>query len=186
MYGDRRLEDLDIPLVLQATDFDTGEGVELDSGNLAQSVYASCAAYPFLHPIQLNGRWLFDGAFSAPLPILPAVRRGIDIVLAMDFSEKLQPKPKSFFEAMIQVNKVLGRAVAQSQMLASIDLYPHEIIQIKVRFPGFIQIWEVDAYDRIQAAGRQAVEEYGAEILSLVRGFNDPASPSKGTRHETA
>jgi len=179
MYGDRRLEDLDPPLILQATDFETGEGVELDSGSLVEAVYASCAAYPFLHPVHLNGRWLFDGVFSAPLPILPAVRRGVDVVLAVDFSERLQPEPRSFFGAMIHVNKVLGRAVAQSQMLASIDLHPHEIIHIKVRFSGFTPIWETDAFERIQVAGRQAVAEYGAEILELVKG-GGPPRPDRG------
>jgi NTE family protein len=170
LVGDMRLEDLEVPLVLQATDFDTGEGVELDSGNLVEAVYASCAAYPFFHPIQIDGRWLFDGMFSAPMPILPAARRGVDIVIAMDFSEKLQSNPKTFIEAMVHLNKVLSKSVAQSQMLASIDLHGHEIVHVKVRFPSYIQIWETAAYERILAAGTQAVEEYGDEILAQIRG----------------
>jgi NTE family protein len=167
LYGDRRLEEVPIPLVLQATDFDTGEGVEQASGRLVDTVYASCAAYPFLHPIQLGGRWLFDGMYSAPLPILPAVRRDVDLVLAMDFSGKLQARPTSFFEAMIHVNKLLGRSLAQSQMLASLELHNQEILQIKVRTPT-AQPPDMDPYEWILGAGRRAVEEYGPEILAFM------------------
>jgi len=168
--GDQRLEDLPIPMVLQATDFNTGEGVELASGRLVEAVYASCAAYPIFHPIQIDGRWLIDGAFSAPLPILAAVRRGVDIVITMDFSDKLEGEPTNFIEAMIHVQKIFGMSVVQSQMLASIDLLGTEILHVKVRFPKRIKLWETTAYALIQAAGHQAVEEYGAELLTLIRG----------------
>jgi NTE family protein len=167
LYGDGTIEDLKMPLILQATDFQTGEGVELDSGNLVEAIYASCSAYPFFHPARIKGRSLIDGAYSAPLPILPAVRRGMDVILAMDFSDKLDPNPRSFFDAMMHLNCVLGRAVSQSQMLAGIDLHRNEILLIKVRFPAVINIWQTEAYPQILAAGRAAVEEYGPEILAL-------------------
>ena len=176
LYGDRRLEDVPIPLVLQATDFDTGEGVEQASGRLVDTVYASCATYPFLHPLQLGGRWLFDGMYSAPLPILPAVRREVDAIIAMDFSEKLQARPGSFFEAMIHVNKLLGRSLAQSQMLASLELHKQEIIQVKVRAPKAGPL-DMDPYEWILAAGRRAVEEYGPEIIALA---GDPTEQQAG------
>lgn len=179
LYGDLRLENLAIPLVLQATDLHTGEGVEMDSGSLVEAVYASCAAYPFLPPILRNGRWLFDGVFSAPVPILPAVRRGIDIVVTLDFAEKLQPKPTNLFEAMGHLNSILSKAVAESQMLASIHLHSHETLHVKVRFPTTINIWEVDAFERILAAGRQAVAEYGEEILALFQ----PTVPEAAEPH---
>jgi NTE family protein len=178
LYGDGNIEDLKVPLILQATDFQTGEGVELESGNLVESIYASCSAYPFFHPVRIKGRSLIDGAYSAPLPILPAVRRGMDVIIAMDFSDKLDPNPKSFFEAMMHLNCVLGRAV--SQMLASIDLHNHEILLIKVRFPGVINIWQTEAYSKIMAAGRAAVEEYGPEILALCKTPHAAAHPSQG------
>ena len=194
LFGGRRLEDLDPPLVLQSTDFETGEGVELESGDLVQTVYASCAAYPFLHPIRLHGRWLFDGVFSSPVPILPAVRRGVDIILAMDFMEKLRPEPKNLFEAMRHLDNVIGRSIYQSQTLASIDLHRHEILQMKVRFNevGVTQMWDTTAFERIQAAGRQAVAEYGSEILLLIDSFKgpqadrlQPGSPPNGAGHDS-
>jgi len=177
--GDRRLEDCPVPLVLQATDFETGEGVELDSGDLVDSVYASIACYPFFHPIQLNGRWLFDGAFSAPLPILPAVRRGMDFIIAMDFSEKLRANPPNFMAAMMHLHQVVGMAVAQSQVLASIDLNGGEIALAKVRFAKVLNLWDTHAYDRILEAGRQAVDEFGPDILAQYRDLAARREPER-------
>jgi NTE family protein len=179
LLGDRRMEDFGVPLILQATDFDTGEGVELDSGDLADAVYASIACYPFFHPIQLNGRWLFDGAFSAPLPILPAVRRGVDFIIAMDFSEKLKANPANFFEAMVHLHKIVGKAVSQSQMLASIDFNGGEMVYVKVRFPSSTNLWETSAYDQILEAGRQAVEEFGPEILAQIKDLTARQNPDR-------
>lgn len=168
--GTRRLEDLDPPLVLQATDFDTGESVELDRGELAEAVYASCAAYPFLRPIRIDGRWLFDGAFSAPLPMLPAVRRGMDLILAVDFSDRPHGPPRNFIGALAHIQRIFIKSVAQSQALASIDLHGHESVYVKVRFQESINLWDVHAFERILAAGLQSVEEYGEEILAAVQG----------------
>lgn len=176
LAGDRRLEDLDPPLVLQATDFDTGESVELDHGDMAEAIYASCAAYPFFHPIRIGGRWLFDGAFSAPLPLLPAVRRGVGLVIAVDFSEKLKGRPSNFLEALVHIQKVFIKSVAQSQALASLDLHGHDAVFVKVRFPDYINIWETDAYERILAAGQEAVAEYGEEILAMARSLAPPGA----------
>ena len=166
-FQDRRLETLPIPLVLQATDFETGEGVEMAAGDLAEAIYASAAAYPFFHPIRREGRLLFDGAFTAPVPVLAAIRRGMDVVLAVDFTEDVTGRPRNLFEAVNHMHKVLGRAVSQSQMLASIDLYPCETLSIKVRFKEDIRFEDTAATARILAAGEAAVEEYGAEILAL-------------------
>lgn len=178
LFGERRLEDLPLPLVLQATDFDTSEGVELVSGRLADAVYASCAAYPFLPPIQLEGRWLFDGMYSAPLPILPAVRRDVDIIIAVDFSANLQPRPTSLFEAMVHVNKGLGKALAQTQMLTSLELHKQEIIQVRIRAPEADPRLAADPAAWVVTAGNRAVEEYGPEILALAR--NESITSRKG------
>ena len=186
LYGGRRLEALPVPLVLQATDFETGEGVELQSGDLGKAVYASCAAYPFFPPIRIGGRWLCDGGFNAPVPVLAAVRRGANIILAMDFAEEIKPHPKTLVEALVHIKKVVGRTVTQSQMLASLNLDDSEIIIIKVRFPRDIQMWETSAFEQILEVGRRAVAEYGPEILALVRGLAPEGTGSPGLGQDPA
>lgn len=69
VFGARRIEELPLPLALQATDLDTGEGVVLRRGPVVDALYASSAAPPLLPPIKLDGRWLADGALSDPAPL---------------------------------------------------------------------------------------------------------------------
>ena len=170
-YGSSRLETLSPKTVLQATDYETGEGICLTEGNVADAVYASSAVYPFFPPLRLDGRWLFDGLYSSPLPLMEAVRRGADVIIAVDFMEKLQSEPRTFFEAMVHVNKVFTQTIVRDQVALSIDLHHYEIVYVKVRFEKYIYIWDVDAFDRILEAGRQAVAEKKSEILAAVRGF---------------
>ena len=86
-YGDRRIEDLDIPLYLQAMDLKTGQGVLLSSGDLATAVHASSALFSALPPALIDGRWLVDGAFHASLPVMEAVRISNCPIIAVVFED---------------------------------------------------------------------------------------------------
>ncbi|MGF1648456.1 MAG: patatin-like phospholipase family protein [Kineosporiaceae bacterium] len=80
--GDVTFEDLQVPLVVVATDRRTRERVLIDSGRLAPALMAS-AAIPFVFPaIDVGGRTLVDGGFSDVLPVQVAVARGAARVLA--------------------------------------------------------------------------------------------------------
>ena len=92
----------------------------------------------------------------------------------LDFSEDVTGRPKNLFDAVNHMHKVLGRAVSQSQMLASLDLYAGEILHIKVRFREDVAFEDTAATARILASGEAAVAEYGSEILALCQA---PASP---------
>jgi NTE family protein len=169
VVGTRRVEDTDRPLIIQSTDFETGEGVEVVSGGLVEAIYASSAAYPFLRPIELGGRWLFDGFFSAPLPILPAASRRADLILALDFSEKIPGRPTTFLDAMVHIQRIFTRSITHSQSLASQRTRDRDVLHVHVRFQEHIPMWEVDAFERILEVGRRAVQEYGPGILARVQ-----------------
>lgn len=80
--GDVTFDDLQVPLVVVATDRRTRERVLIDSGRLAPALMAS-AAIPFVFPaIDVAGRSLVDGGFSDVLPVQVAVDRGAGRVLA--------------------------------------------------------------------------------------------------------
>lgn len=80
--GDVAFEDLQVPLVVVATDRRTRERVLIDSGPLAPALMAS-AAIPYVFPaVDVGGRSLVDGGFSDVLPVQVAVRRGSVRVLA--------------------------------------------------------------------------------------------------------
>ena len=80
---------------------------------------------------------------------------------------------------MMHLHQVVGMAVAQSQMLASIDLNGGEIALAKVRFAKVLNLWDTHAYDRILEAGRQAVDEFGPDILAQYRDLAARREPER-------
>ncbi len=61
-------EGLRIPVVVVATDVDTGERVVLREGDVREAVRASCSFPGVFPPMVLNGRRLYDGGISNVIP----------------------------------------------------------------------------------------------------------------------
>ena len=165
LFGNRRLEDLRLKTILQATDFESGEGVGLETGDLADSVYASSAIFPLLPALKMGERWLFDGGFSAPVPVLQAVKNSPDIIIVADFQEKLNPNPRGYFEAALHTGKTYTKTITSAQNCLSIDLHEGEMIYVKVLFEKYISIWEIDKLPAILEAGEVAMEKAKGEIM---------------------
>lgn len=87
----RTFDELKIPLVVVATDLNSGELVPLASGDLIKSVKASCAIPLIFVPVEIDGRTFVDGGCINPVPICVARDLGAEIVIAVDLRELLPP-----------------------------------------------------------------------------------------------
>jgi NTE family protein len=171
LFGDRRLEELSTPTLLQVTDFHTGESFALDRGPLADAVYASGASYPALPPLQIDGRWLVDGGFSSPVPLLEAVKRNIDVIIALSIETRMDTEPKSYLDMFNYGRSLCANHLIRNQMATAINLHHYEIVQVNVRFNRPVEFWEVEAVPFVLETGRKAVEAKKEEILSAIRNF---------------
>lgn len=91
-------DDLKIPLVVVASDLNSGELVPIGAGSVEKAVKASCSI-PFIFvPCEHMGRVLVDGGVVNPVPVKLARDMGAEIVIAVDLCELL-PKtfPKNLF-----------------------------------------------------------------------------------------
>jgi NTE family protein len=79
-----RIEDLATPFAAVATDLVSGEARELRSGPLGRAVAASASVPIRFEPVMVDGRYLVDGALTAPLPVDAARASGADIVISVD------------------------------------------------------------------------------------------------------
>lgn len=80
-FGASRLEDLPVPMWVNATDAQTGHSVLLQQGGVVEALRASIAL-PFLFaPHCVNGRWLVDGSVSDPLPVAAAAHARFTLAL---------------------------------------------------------------------------------------------------------
>lgn len=171
LFGERRIEELDIPLLLQTTDLLKGEGVVLSSGVVADAVYASSAEFPLFPLLCLDGRWLADGEFSSSLPILEAVKRSMDIIIAVRVQTEVATYPKGFNSCLSLLFSNIGKISVKLETPLAISLHHHEIITITVSFTKHIHPWNIQSLPDIITAGEAAVEQKKPEIIHAIETF---------------
>lgn len=65
----KNIEDLQIPLVVVATDLDNGESHEFRSGPIVEAVTASCSIPIIFSPVVINGVHYVDGGLFHNFPV---------------------------------------------------------------------------------------------------------------------
>ena len=170
MYGETRLEEARTRTLMQATDALTGEPVLLSEGLIRRMVYASGALVPILPAVQIDGRWLIDGAFSSPLPLLAALREGVDVVISMSFEEKAQTESKGFLPWFTRTSGYSQQWLQRAQVGLAVDMHHYEIVLINVAFDRHVGLLSVESIPEILDAGTEAVAAKKQEILDAIRG----------------
>ncbi len=171
IFKDARMEELRAPLLLQTTDLQTGESHPLSSGPVADAVYASGAVYPILPPIRIDNRWLVDGAFASPCPVMEAVKRNIDVIIALTIEVRTHWKPTGCLETLNAVNNIGQAILTKSQMATAISLHHHEIVRINLVFDEPVMMWNLEKIPFVLEAGRKAVEAKTEKILAAIKGY---------------
>jgi NTE family protein len=89
---DFTIEQLDRKFVAVATELGTGHEVWLNKGSLVNALQASFALPGIFRPVQINGRWLIDGALVNPIPVSVCRALGARIVIAVNLSNDVFSK----------------------------------------------------------------------------------------------
>jgi NTE family protein len=80
------IEDLPVPFICVATDLANGHEVWLRSGSLVEALRASYAVPALFPPINIEGRWLIDGALANPIPVSVCRAMGAHLTIAVNLS----------------------------------------------------------------------------------------------------
>ncbi|MCM2332938.1 MAG: patatin-like phospholipase family protein [Anaeromyxobacteraceae bacterium] len=83
LLAGRRFEDLARPAAVVAVDLEAGRPVVLHRGPLLPALRATCAVPGVLPPVNVQGRWMVDGALVNALPVDVASMADPDVVLAV-------------------------------------------------------------------------------------------------------
>ena len=86
------IEQLEKKFVAVATELGTGHEVWLNKGSLVNALQASFALPGIFRPVQINGRWLIDGALVNPIPVSVCRALGARIVIAVNLSNDVFSK----------------------------------------------------------------------------------------------
>lgn len=90
LIGDADIEALRLPYTAIGVDILSQKEFWFQKGSLMQAMRASSAVPSIVTPIQINGRVYVDGGVLNPLPIIPTVSAGADIIVAVDLNGPAQ------------------------------------------------------------------------------------------------
>ena len=82
----KRFSELNIPVMMVATDLRRGEKVVLKSGELLPALRATMSVPGLFAPARVKGRWLVDGGVVDPVPVGVARATEADVVIAVDLN----------------------------------------------------------------------------------------------------
>lgn len=80
---------LGVPLSVVATDLNKQEKVVFERGSVADATRASISLPGIFNPVKMGEKELVDGGLIDPIPFEEVIRRGADIIIAVDLSVKL-------------------------------------------------------------------------------------------------
>lgn len=84
--GDLTIESLDTQFTAVATEIGTGHEIWLSRGRLVDAIRASYALPGIFKPVNVGGRWLFDGALVNPVPVSVCRALGARYVIAINLN----------------------------------------------------------------------------------------------------
>ncbi len=121
----RTFDELALPFSAVATDVATGGAVVIRSGSLIPALLASSAIPGALPPVEIDGRWLFDGLASANLPAVPALRQGAGSIVVLDTGGRDPGVVNASARRVIsRLSAILGTAQRVDQLRDTADRVP--------------------------------------------------------------
>ena len=78
--------ELEIPVMMVATDLATGKKVVLKSGNIINALRATMSIPGLFAPVRIKDRWLVDGGLVDPVPVGVVRALEADVVIAVDLN----------------------------------------------------------------------------------------------------
>ena len=89
----KKLEELQLPLIITATDLDHGRLAHFHKGDIAERVAASCCMPVLFAPVKIEETYYVDGGLLMNLPVT-TIRRVCEKVVAINVSPLMAPKYK--------------------------------------------------------------------------------------------
>jgi len=157
-------DQLKVPVVVLATDVDTGEAAVFREGNLRDAVRASCSFPGVFPPMVLNGRRLYDGGITEVIPVRLAREMAGEsgIVVAVDVNSGTKwPGAASFVAVALRAGLTLLRGRTRGE-LAGADL----VIAPAMGASGWMRPAKIPGF---YEAGGEALREALPELRRLIQ-----------------
>ncbi|MEL7119391.1 MAG: patatin-like phospholipase family protein [Bacteroidota bacterium] len=172
LFKDQRIEDLPIETVIVASDILSGESYIFDEGPIAVALAASASIFPLVPPVYYDGHYLADGALSAPLPVVEAVKRQADIIISMAFWENYAFRSDHLGHSLQKGLSIPMQTLYTKQLALAISMHHAEIVMIDVTNQERVGLTDGHLLPRMIETAEEALNEKKQEILSTIKNFN--------------
>lgn len=127
VVGRANIEESVIPLLIVATDIETGEEIVIRKGDLGEAVMASTCLPGIFKPVNHRGRLLVDGGLVDNVPVEPLKKNGLDVVLGVNVSPHGKyRKPVHVIDVMLNVYDIAtGTTTANKLRMADVVISPN-------------------------------------------------------------
>ena len=115
--------ELKIPVMMVATDLETGKKVVLKSGDMLDALRASMSVPGLFAPAYVKNRWLVDGGLVDPVPVSVARAMGADIVIAVDLSSGTFSRKKRKKQKMQREKTPMKQAPHKNELIQKLSAY---------------------------------------------------------------
>ena len=163
----KKIEELDIPIGIVATDLMSGEKVVFKSGPVAEAVRASIAIPGIFVPEKLGGRLFVDGGVVDRIPVSVAKEMGADIVIAVDVSSvKINEEVTSIFDVIMQSIDIMQMELVANREVAS---------DVMLRPP--VEMFNSKAFTNIEeiiAIGEEEAKKHVNKIKKCMEEWKEP------------
>lgn len=182
-FGDRTVNQMDIPFWANAVDIGNGKEFTIQSGTIVDSVRASIALPGLLPPFETGGHMLVDAGIMDPVPVGLIRKMGARYALAVNAMAPLEAQPVNrrypfnMFDVMFRCTRIMGHEIGQAraESAANILMIP------PVRNISMLQF---DRSEEIIDCGRRVAEE---NIPGIMAGYERLKSfePKTSTKEES-
>ncbi|WP_027408243.1 patatin-like phospholipase family protein [Anoxybacteroides tepidamans] len=165
----KKIEELQIPIALVATDLQRCEKVVFSSGDVADAVRASISIPGIFVPEVIGGRMLVDGGVIDRIPVSVAREMGADIVIGVDVSHvKVNEEISSIFDVILQSLDILQDELVRYREIVSDIMIRPRVEQYNSRAfthtEEIIKIGEEEARKQLPKI-HQAIEKWKEQHL---------------------
>lgn len=132
----KNFEELQVPLALGATNFETGQDVWFKKGPIIPALLASSATPGIFPPVEIDGEIFTDGGVTDNLPLFELAKEGCGVVYAVNagYAGEVKRPPKNFVEAIIDARDIAQYQTTRYEIELIKCLYPNiQIIHIEPR-----------------------------------------------------
>lgn len=184
-FGELNIEDTPVPLHITATDFATGDLVELRNGPVARAIRASVAIPFAFSPVEIDGRQLVDGYLSDPLPISVAIKHGARVIVAVGFESPVQEHIGSAGRFAFQLSSIMSNNLLRARFSFHSVAHHAEVITIIPEFEERIRLFDTAKVPYIIEAGAEAARaqiDYLRRLLSADTALAHPTAAPVGSK----